>query len=185
MDKILEKFKFKQYESYDIAEIKKYVKKFSDEWFFDTTRQETYSIHKNTMSYFLYEADLDWVADTPYIVEQKSNDEVLLAMVEPIVKSLEELHNGKRGQVLFIKLPGKNNIPKHHDDGDYLMSARRHHVPIITNKKTIFGVSNETVNMQEGECWEINNSKMHYVTNDSTVDRIHLLIDIMPNEFIK
>ena len=39
--------------------------------------------------------------------------------------------------------------------------------------------------MQEGQCWEINNAKNHSVENNGTTDRIHLLIDIMPNEFIK
>jgi hypothetical protein len=39
--------------------------------------------------------------------------------------------------------------------------------------------------MAEGECWEINNSRPHYVNNFSNVDRVHLLVDIMPNSHIK
>ena len=35
--------------------------------------------------------------------------------------------------------------------------------------------------MLEGECWEINNTRLHAVENNSKIDRIHLLIDIMPN----
>jgi aspartyl/asparaginyl beta-hydroxylase (cupin superfamily) len=39
--------------------------------------------------------------------------------------------------------------------------------------------------MQSGECWEINNSRPHLVENNSDIDRIHLLIDIMPNEELR
>jgi hypothetical protein len=35
--------------------------------------------------------------------------------------------------------------------------------------------------MGTGECWEINNSRTHFVNNGSKIDRVHLLIDIMPN----
>jgi hypothetical protein len=38
--------------------------------------------------------------------------------------------------------------------------------------------------MYEGECWEINNMQYHEVINDSEEDRIHLIIDIIPNEYI-
>jgi hypothetical protein len=38
--------------------------------------------------------------------------------------------------------------------------------------------------MGTGECWEINNSRIHYVNNGSKIDRVHLLIDIMPNKEI-
>jgi hypothetical protein len=45
-----------------------------------------------------------------------------------------------------------------------------------------FGVGEDSVPMQEGECWEINNSRTHWVENNSPVDRVHLLVDIMPND---
>jgi aspartyl/asparaginyl beta-hydroxylase (cupin superfamily) len=62
------------------------------------------------------------------------------------------------------------------------MLARRNHVPIITSGNVIFGVGSERVNMQIGECWEINNYRFHWVDNNSDIDRVHLLVDIMPNE---
>mgnify|MGYP000992128600 CR=1 FL=1 len=34
--------------------------------------------------------------------------------------------------------------------------------------------------MEEGKCYEINNLKLHSVDNNSEYDRVHLLIDIMP-----
>ena len=43
-----------------------------------------------------------------------------------------------------------------------------------------YTVNGETVNMKEGECWEINNQRPHSVLNDSDIDRVHLLVDIFP-----
>ena len=82
--------------------------------------------------------------------------------------------------VLLIKLKAKKNISIHFDSGDYLMSCRRNHIPIITSDNVFFGVGNEKIVMQAGECWEINNSRPHFVENNSEIDRVHLLIDIMP-----
>jgi aspartyl/asparaginyl beta-hydroxylase (cupin superfamily) len=39
--------------------------------------------------------------------------------------------------------------------------------------------------MKEGECWEINNNKIHRVANNSEMDRIHLTIDIIPNQYLR
>ena len=37
-----------------------------------------------------------------------------------------------------------------------------------------------TINMKEGICYEINNQLPHAAHNNSDLDRIHLIIDIMP-----
>jgi len=95
---------------------------------------------------------------------------------------LEKIHNGVRGNVLLIKLKAKEDVALHEDAGDYLMLSRRNHVPIITSGNVVFGVGSERINMQIGECWEINNYRFHWVDNDSDIDRVHLLVDIMPNE---
>ena len=39
--------------------------------------------------------------------------------------------------------------------------------------------------MEEAKCYEINNMKMHSVNNESEFDRVHLLIDIMPDSETK
>ena len=39
--------------------------------------------------------------------------------------------------------------------------------------------------MATGECWEINNTRLHSVENNSDIDRVHLLIDIMPNKYLE
>ena len=63
-----------------------------------------------------------------------------------------------------------------------MTTCKRTHIPIITNSEVTFTVGGETKFLKEGEIWEINNTKEHSVDNNSDIDRIHLLIDIMPNE---
>jgi aspartyl/asparaginyl beta-hydroxylase (cupin superfamily) len=184
MNKVSENFNFKNHGTYDVNKIKSYILDLEDEWFINTSRQDKFYTHKDTNSYFMYQSDLKWTKDQIFSVEAKIDDEELLWLIEPIIEDLERIHNGVRGNVLFIKLKAKHNIPKHFDDGDYLVYSRRHHVPIITSEQTLFGVGTEKINMLEGECWEINNTRFHSVENDSDIDRVHLLIDIMPNNEI-
>lgn len=180
-NKIVDSFNFKQYPSYDVDQIVSIIKNFDDEWKIDTSRQDKYHTHVDTESYFIYKADLQWESGKPFVTELVAENQELVDLIEPIISDLEEIHNGKRGNVLFIKLLGGRDIPKHFDGGDYLIKTRRHHVPIITSEDTWFGVSREEKQMQVGECWEINNAKPHYVNNGEQ-DRVHLLIDIMPVE---
>jgi len=182
--KTIENFNFKKHGSYDIDLIKGHIDNFSDKWFINTSRQNSYYVHKDTNSYFLYATDLQWKKDQNFIVQTASKDIELLSLLEPIISDLEHLHNGTRGMVLLIKLKAGQSIPPHHDSGEYLMLSRRHHIPIVTTSDVFFGVGSETVSMQAGECWEINNSRIHFVNNKSEIDRVHLLIDIMPNKEI-
>jgi hypothetical protein len=185
MRKTVENFNFKKLAEYNVDKIRKYVENFSDEWLIDTARQDNSKIHKQTFTYYINRANLYWKDGEEFIVETKSQDQTLLDLVEPIVKDLERIHDGVRGMVLLIKLKANEDIPIHHDSGDYLMFSRRNHIPIITSDGVLFGVGDEEVNMKAGECWEVNNSRHHLVKNNSNIDRVHLLIDIMPNVEIK
>lgn len=184
MRKTLEDFNFKKYTGYDVEGIKKYIDNFSDEWFINTSRQDNHYVHKDTNSYFVYTANLQWKEGQDFVTETTSKDAALLELLEPIISDLEKLHDGVRGMVLLIKLKAGQDIAPHHDSGDYLMISRRHHIPIVTADNVFFGVDSESVNMEVGECWEINNSRTHSVKNGSKIDRVHLLIDIMPNKEI-
>lgn len=184
MRKTLENFNFKKHSIYDVDKIKEHIFNFSDQWLLDTSRQDNYDVHKDTVSYFINRANLQWKSGESFITKQESDDAGLINLLEPIIKNLEEIHNGIRGMVLLIKLKAKQNIAIHFDSGDYLMLSRRNHIPIITSDNVFFGVGDEKISMQAGECWEINNSRPHFVENNSDIDRVHLLIDIMPNEEI-
>jgi len=185
MKKILEDFNFKKHSSYSVEKIKEHIDGFSDEWFINTHRQENAIVHKDTNSYFVYTSDLTWKEVDDFATHTTSQDTVLLELLEPIILDLEKIHKGTRGMVLLIKLKAGQDIAPHKDSGDYLMLSRRNHIPIVTSDDVFFNVDTEKVKMRSGECWEINNSKVHFVNNGSTIDRVHLVIDIMPYKEIE
>jgi hypothetical protein len=88
-------------------------------------------------------------------------------------------------RIIFLKLFANKNIKRHFDASDTLIKNHRIHIPIYTNDKVDFIVSNfqdpceEDVIMQmkEGSIWEINNEIYHEVQNNSNQDRIHLMVD--------
>lgn len=182
MNKTFEDFNFIKHNSYDVEGIKQYIDSFSEEWFINTSRQDHYYVHKDTNSYFVYSADMQWKAGESLKTQTTSSDTKLLELLEPIIKDLEQMHHGVRGNVLLIKLKARQSIARHNDSGDYLMFSRRNHIPIVTTEDVFFGVGEDKINMKPGECWEVNNSRLHFVDNNSEIDRVHLLIDIMPKK---
>ena len=56
--------------------------------------------------------------------------------------------------------------------------VNRVHLPIVTDDEVLFYVGGEERHLKEGEIFEINNhNDLHWVRNNSKIDRIHLLID--------
>jgi tetratricopeptide (TPR) repeat protein len=83
--------------------------------------------------------------------------------------------------MILAKLLAGGSIPKHTDSGYSLLNCHRVHIPLITNNDVTFSVGDEQINMQAGEFWEINNSVTHGVENKGGEDRVHLIVDWMPN----
>lgn len=176
-------FNFKLHKKYDVSNILNNVKKINDEWNDYTFRQNRqYSERRNphlyTNTFVIQFHSFDWNFG------DKINSEVqnagMLDLVSNIVKDLELMCSGVSGRVLLIKLLANKDVSEHTDRGEYLSAVRRFHIPIITNDLVSYTVNGETINMKEGECWEINNLKPHSVLNDSNIDRVHLLVDIFP-----
>jgi aspartyl/asparaginyl beta-hydroxylase (cupin superfamily) len=86
-------------------------------------------------------------------------------------------------RALLVKLSEESDIDPHSDSGDYLGLVRRHHIPIVTNDRVYFSVGGERKHLRAGECWEINNNRVHSVENRGG-ERIHLIIDIMPRDAV-
>lgn len=184
MSKAIEEFCFKFNGSFQVDDILNYLANYNSEWKFDTRRQETFDVHRNTETYFIHEHDLGWKIGDPYAGNMVSKDNSLIDLVWPIVKNLMSLYNGKPGQVILVRLNPFSIIDSHKDYGSYLLNSRRNHIPIYTNNNNKFIVGNEKITMKKGECWEINNAKEHSVINNSSNYRIHLIVDIIPNTMI-
>lgn len=171
---------------FNISSIKEEVLLYSKEWLIDTSRQETYETHKNTQAISMITSDYNWKPGTELIVENKKefdNQESRIE-IDKIYKHLEEVYSGRVIRSEIVNLRANTEIRKHVDGGAVLHYARRCHIPLITNKDVYFTVNNNTINMLEGTCYEINNSMPHSVSNKSNFDRVHIIIDIMPDNML-
>lgn len=91
-----------------------------------------------------------------------------------------------KAAVRLLKLAAGSNIRRHRDyylgpeDGEV-----RLHVPVVTNPDVDFVLDDQRVPMAEGELWFLNFNKYHSVDNRSSVDRIHLVIDCVVNDWLR
>lgn len=174
--------------SYSIDPIKDSVSRFDKEWFLDTSRQETYKTHKDTQMFQLRYMDYEWNSFSGikpvYFDVNKMPDELAHIRLLEIFNDLEHEYVATVVRAEIVKMFANTNVRPHVDGGDMLNVSRRCHIPIITNKDVLFTVMSNTINMEEGVCYEINNGMPHSVKNNSNFDRVHLIIDLLPNKYL-
>lgn len=173
-------------DQYPIDNIKKEVLSYSQEWDLDTTRQDNNVTHRNTKMYQLRFSSYDWIPGMPVHTSDINRFKSAEAQQEflNILADIESKYDGVVVRAELIKMMPSVNIRKHVDGGEFLKYARRCHIPINTNENVFFTVFNNRVNMKEGVMYEINNSLPHSVENNSTNERDHLIIDIMPKSMV-
>ena len=93
--------------------------------------------------------------------------------------------SGSIDNVQFSLIPPGGKIKRHYDDGLNFSLSHRIHLPINTNSESVFFIGDQSFNLKQGQLVEINNKKDHHVENNSTYDRIHLIIDYIPSKFLK
>jgi quercetin dioxygenase-like cupin family protein len=178
----------------DIAELKNLVLSFTEEqWDSFSLRQKRYEVHQHTQTIGLV-YDLDFRHSHP---TRMPTLRMFEAAIRPALcmtgDHFEETDTGQRlieenGLGYFIRaslvrLSAGCRIAEHQDKNFSLTHSHRVHLPIITNDEVRFTVGKETINMREGQIFEINNRRMHSVHNDGTEDRVHLILDfVLPGE---
>lgn len=178
-----EPWRINQVLSAEIASLKRTALAFYDEWLLDTSRQELYTTHENTFMYELVWFDHDWRPGSPVRVRHTNTLSGEAGQeLETIFFNLSKMVDGAIVHAEIVSMSANSRIRTHRDLGDALYLARRFHIPIKTNNKTFFVVEGEKFFLEEGKVYELNNSKYHGVRNEGEEARIHLLVDVMPNE---
>ena len=86
----------------------------------------------------------------------------------------------------LLKLESGAEIKEHRDaDLNFEKGEIRLHIPVITHEDVEFYLDNEKIIMLEGQCWYMNLNLPHRIKNKSQVNRIHLVIDALVNEWVK
>jgi hypothetical protein len=96
-------------------------------------------------------------------------------------QSIEEILSEKLGcgyfvHMMLLRLPAGKKVAPHRDYGK-LLENHRVHVPLVTDLGCTFTVGGEQAHLSKGAVVKIDNSKLHSVENNSSVDRVHLLVD--------
>ena len=150
-------------------------------WMKNMYRQFTFPAHAQTQTLFILWQDF---YENRFSVEPAIRHPVyyekVIASLDECIKFLTNYYDGTVYRLIITKLKPKSIIPKHADRLECSLEyTHRVHIPIITNEKVIFSVSDKTINMKEGYLYEINNKTVHGVSNDSDLARIHIIIDIV------
>jgi hypothetical protein len=87
--------------------------------------------------------------------------------------------------VRVLTLPPGGHIKEHFDfHTNFRYGLVRLHIPIITHPDVEFRIAGERVRWQEGELWYGDFSKVHSVQNHSSITRVHIVADVLINEFL-
>jgi aspartyl/asparaginyl beta-hydroxylase (cupin superfamily) len=104
----------------------------------------------------------------------------------PYTKQVLDFFQCEKTAVRLMKLNAGAVIKEHSDqEMSFEQGEVRFHIPVITHPNVAFYLQGEQVAMKEGECWYLNLSLQHSVRNNSTINRIHLVIDCKVNEWVK
>lgn len=95
---------------------------------------------------------------------------------------LYSLKANRIGRVLITKLPPGKVITPHVDQGANAAYYSRFQIALSCDPQSPpkFYCGNEMAQMLPGEIWYFNNRKEHWVENDSTVDRVSMIVDLRP-----
>lgn len=90
--------------------------------------------------------------------------------------------------VRILRLAAGNVVKEHCDPTlgiEIPKSVVRLTVPILNEEGVEFYLNGEQVPMKPGECWYMRLTDPHSVVNNSSVDRINLTIDMIPNDWVR
>jgi len=148
-----------------------------EQWDVWDHRQNTYAIHRETKTFPLVWGSNEKIVLPP---ELMNVDSLAVKLVQPFIEFLEKLYSGMVYKAMLALLPKGGKIYPHVDRTECLLNVHRCHLVITAETGVDFRIGNENNCFAPGTLFEFNNSREHCVTNNSDADRVHLLIDILP-----
>jgi hypothetical protein len=88
--------------------------------------------------------------------------------------------------VRLLKLNAGSIIKEHRDaELNFEKGEIRLHIPVYSNVDVEFILDKENMKLREGECWYMNFNLPHSLNNKSSINRVHLVIDALVNDWVK
>lgn len=103
----------------------------------------------------------------------------VLTEAHSIVYAIMSTVRGDRlGRVMINKIKPGGRIYPHADTPEHTRYYRRYHVCLQSQPGVVFRAGDEQVYMAPGEVWWFDNRREHEVINNSSDDRIHMIVDV-------
>lgn len=110
-------------------------------------------------------------------------DTPLLARCPAIAAALSQLHC-EMTSVRLLRLGPGARVKEHRDHAlGYENGECRLHAPVVSGPEAEFVLAGTPVVMADGECWYVNVNHPHFVANGGSTPRIHLVVDIIVNDW--
>jgi len=104
----------------------------------------------------------------------------------PYVREVVNAFQCDKKRVRFLRLEAGAVIKRHIDEAlSFELGEVRIHVPIVTHPAVEFYLNDKRVVLKEGEAWYMDVTFPHSVKNGSTIDRVHLVLDCVVNDWIR
>ena len=168
---------------FDVSPLKHKLLQTPEETWRQSGRENRFEVHKQTQALLLIHDDDFRHTDPTYRPLYSQFEDELKPLIDTISDYYQ--HNGFVVRLLFAKLRAGGKIPAHFDGLYSLINCHRIHIPIITNDDNEFFVGGERKTLRAGEIWEINNATVHAVDNNSSEDRVHLILDWVPHSTVR
>jgi hypothetical protein len=112
-------------------------------------------------------------SDHPILWDEWKDD--LLPIMEQAAQNLG-YRDYRFPRVMLARLAAGGEVSRH-SDGEASHYIHKIHVPLITNKETIFHIGQQSQHLPVGEIYEVNNKRVHAVRNDGKHERIHFIFE--------
>jgi len=132
-------------------------------------------IRYNDIQPFLEKCNFEGFADEHDSIWYPAYEQ--LPAVRQIIFDVMAAVDGERlGGVLITKLPPGGKIVAHTDSGWHAAYYQKFYVPIKNAPGAIFNFEDGVIEPDEGDVYFFDNSKLHWVENNSEQDRIAMII---------
>ena len=138
-----------------------------------------------------------YVIEMPYAIrafyQMTPDDEPLRVAAQSLIDWINtqdglEGFEPVRGEIASLVPDARLEV--HYDMCWFHNNSRRLHIPLITNKNCWHysqpaGSLATVYHMQQDQLYELNNRIDHTAANEGTTDRVHLIVDFMPRDFLR
>lgn len=107
----------------------------------------------------------------------------------PYFRTILDAFKCPQGRVRVLKLMPGAGIDIHRDVAEeaagFAYNKVRLHVPIRTNDQVVFHLGGRLIRMAPGRLYYCDFTRPHFVRNDGPTPRIHLVLDLVVNDFLR